>query len=170
MVMERSEFEQSLAQATRTAIEAARAVVLDDLSESARYWAGIGFEEGRGPAPDGDVIRKELALPGDDVRGPWTADQVVDFFWVAGTVPIWIDIRVGDCNDDHTFLWLGGSVVFTARMERMRLADGCPQPFGVLRPSAPTRDWARGKKFALRASPSFLGTEADPGCILNDHG
>jgi hypothetical protein len=32
MVMERSEFEQSLAQATRTAIEAARAVVLDDLS------------------------------------------------------------------------------------------------------------------------------------------
>jgi hypothetical protein len=71
MVMERSEFEQSLAQATRTAIEAARAVVLDDLSESARYWAGIGFEEGRGPAPDGDVLRKELALPGDDVRGPW---------------------------------------------------------------------------------------------------
>ena len=154
--MERSEFEQSLVRATRAAIDAARAVVLDDLSDNARYWAGIGFEEGRGPAPDGDIIRKELALPGDDVHGPWTTDQVVDYFWVAGTVPTWIRILVGDRTDDHTFLWLFGSVVFTASTDRMCLWDGCP-PFGIRRPSAPTRDWVRGKKFALRASPSFLG-------------
>jgi len=153
--MERSAFEQSLRKATRAAIEVARNVVINKLSDSARYWATIGFEQGRGPPLDGEEVRKERSLPDGVYHGPWTADDVVDFFWVAGTAPIWIDAVVRDVDDNHTFLWLSGCVVFTAIEDRLRQVDGCP-PFGVLGPSPP-RGWARGTKFDLRASQAYPG-------------
>jgi hypothetical protein len=77
----------------------------------------------------------------------------VDYFWVEGTVPLWIDAVVRDFDDHHTYLWLGGCVVFTASEDRLRRIDGCP-PFGVLGPSPP-RGWVRGEKFDLRASQAY---------------
>ena len=151
--MERAEFEQSLRRATQAAIEVARRVVINNLSDSARYWASIGFEDGRGPPIDGEEVRKELSLPDDVYHGPWTTEQVVDYYWVAGTVPIWIDAVVRDVDEGHTFIWLSGSVVFTAIEDRLRRADGCP-PFGILGPSPP-RNWEQGKKFDLRASQAY---------------
>lgn len=151
-VMERSAFERSLRRATRAAIEVARSVVINELSDRVRYWATIGFEEGRGPPIEGEQVRKERSLPDDVYHGPWTAEQVVDYYWVAGTVPIWISAVVRDV-DDHTFLWLSGCVVFTAIEDRLFRFDGCP-PFGIRAPSPP-RDWVRGEKFDLRASQAY---------------
>lgn len=152
-VMERAELEQSLRRATRAAIEVARDVVTNKLSERVRYWATIGFEDGRGPPCEGEVIRQERALPDDVYHGPWTTEQVLDYYGVAGTVPRWISVVVRDVDDDHTFLWLGGCVVFTAIEARLFQADGCP-PFGIRGPSPP-RDRVRGQKFDLRASQAY---------------
>jgi hypothetical protein len=151
-MMERGELEQSLRGATRVAIELARKVVSNTLSDSARYFATIGFEAGRGPPAEGDEVRHERSLPDDVYHGPWIVDQVVDYLWVAGTVPTFINVIVRDFDDDHTYLWLSGCVVFTAIDDRMLRVDGYP-PFGISCPSRP-RDRLRGEQFDLRASPA----------------
>jgi hypothetical protein len=151
--VERAEFEQSLRIATQAAIAVARKVITNQLGETVRYWAAIGFEDGRGPPGEGEQVRKERSLPDDVYHGPWTTEQVVDYYWVAGTVPIWISAVVRDVDDKHTFIWLGGCVVFTALEDRLFRADGCP-PFGIRGPSPP-RDWVRTEKFDLRSSQAY---------------
>lgn len=148
--MERKDFEQALRRATSAAIEVARAKVVNHLSDRVRYWATIGFEEGREPPGDGDVLRKELSLPDGVHHGLWTAEQVVDYFWVAGTVPIWIRTAVCGLDDRATHVSLAGCVVFTDRADRVFDVDGCA-PFGIWGPRPP-RGWVRGQKFDIRTS------------------
>ena len=145
--MEKDTFSLLLEKASTFSRIAGMNYVTDSLPEDFRYCLNINsaYEN----LKETEFTYPEKALGLREYWGPKTKEEIIEYLWVDGKVPVWIDVSVYRTDSEHTYIDLEACNRFSENEELYDYKDRNLGPFGIKSPVFPP-EWHEDEgKFSL---------------------
>ncbi len=145
--MEKDDFRKLLNKAGEEAVTFSRHYVTDDLPPGRRYF--INIRQAHEELKPSERTFENLAMSLKEFRGPLTESEVVEILWVAGAIPVWVDVSVYQTDEEYSYLDLRVCNRFSSIAADYYYGECGMGPFGIKSPSFPP-SWNEAKgKFSL---------------------
>lgn len=139
--MDREQFTKNLRQAVEYSVRFAQDLVIQTLPVLIALRVYVNCSYDGNPLVGDEVVFPDESEPRGCFRGPWSADEVVEFLWRNGRVPEWIDVAVEDEDGTTTCVGLTCCGRFTATEANLYHRNGGIPPFHVVSPAIEPSAW-----------------------------